>query len=190
MEQEIITSNPITVIDGTEAHFEATLELCDERYGTGYCTREVFDRWVSNPGLLKVALYNGEYAGFAVMLPASVEEIMDHMKMTREQVEEITQGKPALIYKSAAVRECFGRRGIMKTMATIGLKQAKEMGYHSIFGSAWYYNDTIPIEGTFRAFGFQRLFERKKLWYDDENYYCIVCKGRCVCDGIIYYRYL
>lgn len=190
MSTENKTVHPITVIDGTMEHFEATKVLCDERYGTGYCTREIYEEWASHPGLLKVALYDGEYAGFAVMLPATTEEIMAHMQMSEEEVLAITEQEPALIYKSAAVRVCFERRGIMKTMATIGLAQAREMGYRSIFGSAWVHNNIIPIEGTFRAFGFTRLFDRKMLWYDDENYHCIVCNGRCVCDGIIYYKKL
>lgn len=182
--------HPIEIIDGTMEHYESTRILCDERYGTGYCTQSVYEEWVSHPGLLKVALYDGEYAGFAVMVPASVERIMNHMKMSREEVLSITEGKPALIYKSAAVRTCFERRGIMHTMATQGLAHAKELGYDSIFGSAWVYDNIIPIEGTFRTFGFTRLFDRKKLWYDDEDYHCVICNGRCVCDGIIYYKKL
>jgi len=110
--------------------------------------------------------------------------------MTEDEVLAITEGQPSLIYKSAAVQVKYERRGLMKAMATVGLKEAREMGYRSIFGSAWVYDNTIPIEGTFRAFGFQKLFEREKLWYNDEDYHCVICKGRCVCDGIIYYKKL
>ena len=163
----------IEIINGTMEHFEVTRILCDEQYGRGYCTKAVFEKWVSNPGLMKVALYDGEYAGFAVMLPATVGQIMEHMKMSEEEVLSITEGEPSLIYKSAAVQVHFQKRGIMKAMATVGLAEAKEMGYRSIFGSAWVYNNTIPIDGTFKTFGFTRLFERKLLWYDDEDYHSV-----------------
>lgn len=180
----------VTIIDGTSEHFESTRALCDERFGRGYCTQETFGAWISHPGLFKVALYDNEYAGFAVMLPADEKALMKHMQMTREETLHYTQGKPALIYKSAAVQPRFERRGIMKAMAACGLKSAKELGFHTIFASAWVYQNTIPIENTFRVFGFTRLFDKKLLWYDDENYHCVICNGRCKCDGIIYYKKL
>lgn len=131
-----------------------------------------------------------EFAGFAVMVPASYEEISKKMGMPQEDVERIAAGRPGLIYKSAAVPLKFERRGIMHAMAQAGLKTAEEEGYGSLFGSAWICNGKIPISGTFKVFQFQPLYRRKMLWYDDPEYHCVVCKGRCKCDAMIYYKTL
>lgn len=180
----------ITVVNGTEAYYEDIQRLCDERYGAGYIGRENFALWLKNARLLKIALVDGVFAGFAVMLPASVTDVMTHMAMPESDVRRISGDRPALIYKSAAVVKKYEHCGIMKAMAEQGLNEARLMGYGSVYGSAWIIDGKIPIEGTFRAFGFQRLYERQMLWYHDENYRCIVCKGRCTCDAVIYYKKL
>lgn len=185
-----MAASTITVINGTAAFFGEIQRLCDERYGTGYICREDYDRWLKNPELFKIALIEGDFAGFAVMLPAGVSEVMKHMGMPEQDVRRISGNKPALIYKSAAVQKKYEHRGVMKAMAAEGIRQARRLGYGSLYGSAWVYDGQVPIEGTFRAFGFQRLYARHMLWYGNENYRCVVCKGRCTCDAMIYYKIL
>lgn len=180
----------IRIADGDERYFEELCELCDDRFGTGYVDRAVFERWMRYPRLLKIALVDGRFIGFAVMVPADTAEIMRKMKMPERDVLEIAGEKPALIYKSAAVRPEYEHCGVMHAMAAQGIEDAKELGYGALFAAAWVYGGKIPIEPTFNTFHFQRLYERKMLWYDDEEYRCVVCKGRCTCDAMIYYKKL
>ncbi|MFQ8639898.1 MAG: hypothetical protein ACLR94_17095 [Acutalibacteraceae bacterium] len=180
----------IRVREGTERDFLQMLPLCDERYGPGYLTKAIFDRWMEHKSLLKIAEMGGEFAGFAVMVPASVEEVMEKMAMPREDVDAIAGGRPALIYKSAAVPRRHEHKGVMHALAVAGLATARQEGYGSLFGSAWMYNGKSPIAGTFQSFGFVPLYRREKLWYNDSGYTCVVCKGRCICDAMIYYKIL
>ena len=115
---------------------------------------------------------------------------MEKMAMPREDVEAIAGGRPALIYKSAAVPRQHEHKGVMHALALAGLETARQEGYGSLFGSAWVYNGKSPIAGTFKAFGFVPLYKREKLWYNDPDYTCVVCKGRCTCDAMIYYKTL
>lgn len=180
----------ILVREGREHDFLCMLPLCDERYGPGYLTRDVFDHWMEHKSLLKVAEIEGEFAGFAVMVPASVPEVMRKMAMPREDVEAFAERRPVLIYKSAAVLQRHERKGVMRALATAGLETARQEGYGCLFASAWVYDGKSPIAGTFKAFTFVPLYKREKLWYDDPGYTCVVCKGRCTCDAMIYYKKL
>lgn len=180
----------IKIRDGKEEDFEEILPLCDERYGSGYLTKGIFGHWMEHKSLLKVAELGEEFAGFAVMVPAIVEEVMEKMAMPREDVEAIAGGRPALIYKSAAVLRQHEHKGVMHALALAGLETARREGYGSIFASAWVYQGKSPIAGTFRVFGFKPLYKREKLWYSDSDYTCVVCKGRCTCDAMIYYKTL
>ena len=180
----------IRIRDGKEQDFLQMLPLCDERYGSGYFTKAIFDHWMGHKSLLKIAELEGAFAGFAVMVPATVEEVMEKMAMPREDVEAIAGGRPALIYKSAAVPRQHEHKGVMHALALAGLETARQEGYGSLFGSAWVYQGKSPIAGTFRVFGFKPLYKREKLWYNDPDYTCVVCKGRCTCDAMIYYKTL
>ena len=152
-----MTQLRVEVTNGSEAYYGAIQQVCDLRFGDGYLTRKTYERWMKCPPLLKTALIGGEFAGFAVMLPASTEEIMRHMDMPRADVLGIAGNRPALIYQSAAVEPKYEHCGVMSAMARAGLKQARELGYGALFASAWVYQGQIPIAGTFRAFDFQPL---------------------------------
>lgn len=180
----------IQIRDGQEQDFLQMLPLCDERYGPGYLSKSIFGHWMEHKSLLKAAEIEGEFAGFAVMVPATVQEVMEKMAMPREDVEAIAGGRPALIYKSAAVLQQHEHKGVMHALAAAGLETARREGYRSIFASAWVYHGKSPIAGTFRVFGFKPLYKREKLWYNDPGYTCVVCGGRCTCDAMIYYKTL
>lgn len=178
------------VVKGSMEYYPAVQEVCDLRYGTGYVDQPAYERWVKHPELMNVALVEGEFAGFSVFIPATTEELMSHMDMTREDVERLAKDRPALIYKSAAVPFQFEKRGIMQLLLGRAMEELPELGYGSVFGSAWMYDDKIPMSRLFDFFGFQKLYKRSMLWYHDETYNCVVCKGRCKCDAMIYCKQL
>ena len=120
-QQHTQIAGPVSIVDGDAAFYKDIQQLCDERYGTGYLHRDDFVHWLERPRLLKIALLDGEFAGFAVMIPASVGLVMKKMDMPRADVLRISGEKPSLIYKSAAVQKRFEHRGIMKAMADAGL---------------------------------------------------------------------
>jgi len=178
------------VRDMTPDRYPAVQSLCDARYGAGYIDRTVFDRWMLHPPLFQQALLGGGFAGFAVMVPSSVEEIMEKMDMPREDVLAAAGDAQPLIYKSGAVFPQYEGHGVMNALAAVGIEKARALGYGALFTSAWVHSGNVPIENTMLRFGFERLYERHMLWYRNENYHCIACGGRCVCDAVIYRKKL
>ncbi len=170
--------------------FENIRALCDERYGEGYFTREDFERFSERPELFTAAENDGDFAGFALMVPASEEKVSEQMKIPANEVHKLANGKPLLIYKSLALRKQYEKMGLPYTMSKLLLTEAKKQGYGTLFASAWVYNGKMPIEKLFKAFGFIPLGIRNNLWYNETNYRCTVCGGRCRCDAMIFYKSL
>ena len=89
-QQHTQIAGPVSIVDGDAAFYKDIQQLCDERYGTGYLHRDDFVHWLERPRLLKIALLDGEFAGFAVMIPASVGLVMKKMDMPRADVLRIS----------------------------------------------------------------------------------------------------
>ena len=100
-QQHTQIAGPVSIVDGDAAFYKDIQQLCDERYGTGYLHRDDFVHWLERTRLLKIALLDGEFAGFAVMIQARVGLVMKKMDMPRADVLRISGEKPSLIYKSA-----------------------------------------------------------------------------------------
>lgn len=170
--------------------YEAVKALCDERYGEGYLTGERYAHYLEHPDLFRVARRGNALAGFSLMAPAAAAEVADYMKMSVVETEKLAEGRKPLILKSIVIqKECAGM-GLPVTMTNALMKDAAKEGYGIVFSAAWIVGKKMPIKKAFDEMGFQPLYLRRMLWYDDEDYYCAACKGRCKCDGFIYYRYL
>ena len=180
----------IKLVNATQDYYEKIKNLCDESFGTGYINREEFNKWLTHPQLFNIALAEDAFAGYSVMIPAGVEDIMEQMGMERSEVLALTDGGPAIIYKSAAVCSAYRRNGVLTELIKALLNQAKELGYGSVILSAWTYGGKTPAKSSLLSMGFTQLFIRHKLWYHYENYSCVICKGRCICDAAVFYKNL
>lgn len=178
------------VVAGTWDYFPKIKELCELRFGSGYVDEADYTQWMEHPDLIQVVLVEGDFAGVAVLRPASAEVIAQKMGMTEAEVLDITGGKPALIYKCAALWPWYEKKGINHIVAADGLSRGEAGGYSAVFSAAWMYNGKTPAQHVFQHLGFTPLYLRKMLWYNDEKYKCIVCGGRCTCDAMIYYKKL
>lgn len=168
--------------------YDKIKSLCDERYGTGYITKDMFKNYLDYKELFISAFYNDDFVGFAAMIYSTDENTAKKMGMTLEEVKKYASKKPILIYKSHAIKKKYEKMGLPVAMTSILMSKGKELGYGSVFGSAWIYNNYIPMSKTFDKLGFIPLYKRSNLWYDDENYTCVVCGGRCKCEAMIYVR--
>lgn len=176
--------------DAVLEDYEDMKVLCDERYGEGYLTWERYAHYLEHPRLFRIARKGNDFAGFSLMTPATVLEVADHMKMSVGEVEKLTEGKRPLILKSIVIQKKYAGMGLPVAMTNRIIENAAEDGYGIIFSAAWLVREKIPIRKAFEEMEFKPLFLRRNLWYADEDYYCVVCKGRCKCDGFIYYRYI
>lgn len=181
---------PPLVVKGSYQYYDVIQAECDLRYGPGYMTPEVYAHWMEHPEMIQIALVDGEYAGYSSMLPVSAEEAVRTMKIDPEDVERISAGKPIMYYKSTVIPFAYEGRGHFQALARVAMETARKEGYGCMFSTAWTYGGYTPLARPFARLGFQNLYRRSMLWYDDEGYVCVVCKGRCKCDAEIYYKIL
>lgn len=181
---------PPQVTQGSWEYYDIIRELCDLRYGEGYMTREVYGHWMERPEMIQIALVDGDFAGYSSMLPVTAQEVTEKMKVDREDVERIAAGRPIIYYKSTVIPFEYEGRGHFQALARVAISTAREQGYGSMFSTAWTYGGYTPLARPFARLGFEYLYRRGMLWYDDKNYTCIVCKGPCKCDAEIYYKIL
>ncbi len=180
----------ITIQNALTCDYEKIADLCDRRYGKGYMTAKNFNKMLKNPDFIKVATINGEFVGFASFLHDTTENIAKAMGLCEDEVTKISNGLKCVIYKSAAIEAKFEHYGIMQKLLSNLIQQAEKENYSAVFASAWIIGNTIPIEKNLKKFSFEYIANRSMLWYDDEDYSCIVCNGRCRCDAAIYYKKL
>lgn len=178
------------VVAGTWDYFPKIKELCELRFGAGYVDEADYAQWMEHPDLIQVVLVEGDFAGVAVLRPASAEVIAQKMGMTEAEVLDITGGKPAVIYKSIALKPKYEKQGVGRYVVLDGLRRSVDMTFSAVFIAAWMYDGFIPAQKMLHSLGFTQLYQRKMLWYADEKYRCVACGGRCVCDGMIYYKKL
>lgn len=181
---------PPQVVEGSWDYYDIIQPLCDLRYGTGYMTREVYAHWMEHPDMIQIALVDGQFAGYSSMLPVTLDEVVTGMKVNRSDAERIAGGRPILYYKSTVVPFEYEGRGHFQALAHAAMATAREQGYGSMFSTAWTYGGYTPLARPFARLGFEHLYRRSMLWYEDKNYTCIVCKGPCRCDAELYYKKL
>lgn len=190
METTVKRFPPPQVAEGSWDYYDEIEQLCDLRYGRGYMTRALYSHWMEHPEMIQIALVDGRFAGCTGMYPVTPEEVVRKLAVVPADVARIAGGRPILYYNTTVVRQEYDGRGYSQAMIRSAVQIARDQGFGSIFGSAWIYDNATPIARTVKRMGFQPLYRRKMLWYDDKNYTCIICKGPCRCDAEIYYKKL
>jgi len=181
---------PPQVVEGSYEYYDIIKQQCDLRYGEGYMTPQVYDHWMEHPDMIQIALVDGKFAGYSSMMPVTREEVIQLMAVEPEDVDRISGGRPILYYKSTVVPFEYEGRGHFQALAKVAMDTGRAQGYSCMFSTAWTYNGYTPLARPFQRLGFQYLYRRSMLWYDDEGYTCIICKGRCKCDAEVYYKTL
>jgi len=178
------------VVEGSWDYFDTIMQECNARFGNGYMTREVYSHWMEHPDMIQIALVDGKFAGYSSMMPVTLEDVLTKMKVDRADVERISGGFPIIYYKSTVIPFEYEGRGIFQALAKVAIQTSLDQGYGSMFSTAWSYGGYTPLARPFQRLGFEHLYRRGMLWYDDKGYTCVICKGPCKCDAEIYYKKL
>ncbi len=184
--KQVINEN-LTIIDGSEKYYDVVQKLCDDRFGPGLIVRADYDHWMEHPEMFRIALVDGEFAGYATAFPADDNELVRRLHMTVEEIHNLAGDTPRMFYHNTVVRPEYERRGIGMTLFFSVQEAAIKAGYRAQFCSAWVHDGKVHVGTAMERLGLKPVCVCEKLWYGNENYYCVVCKGRCVCDAMIYF---
>ncbi len=183
-------NDKITIRSVQESDYKTIFELCEKRFGKGYLTHSEFEQWLKSPTLCLAAEYEGDFAGFVCYTPQSPEDLAKYMQLDACYISSVSDNKAVVHGKSAVLLEEYEHLGIMQALVTAANNNAKELGFGAVFVPAWEYDGFVPVEKMVNKLGFQEIARRKNIWYDMENYTCVVCKGRCKCNAVIFEKRL
>lgn len=181
VKREDIVIRSVTLED-----FETVERLCTIQFGEGYLKREEFALWCQYPDMFLAAEYQGKFVGYVSFLPSTPEEIEEKMAVPAEEVRRCAGDRLPIHCRGTAAFSEFQGMGIMYYVMKAVVENTRAAGYHVGYLPGWKYYGKTPVYHLIRPFGFVPYCQREMLWYGDEDYTCIVCKGRCTCSAVIY----
>ena len=162
----------------------------DNAFGTGYMTEEAIRAHIKKEdSFFFIEDAENRPAAALLFLQEPMEKAMEEMEISEEKLREISGGKPILHSKFLFVREDLQRKGVGERL----LRDAftfldKEGKYGAVYGIFAIYNDSVPVQRACERNGYVFHKFLPHPWYKDKDYNCWLCKGRCRCDGLVYYR--
>ncbi|GEM_PF-3359821 len=181
-----IREEDILIRAAREEDFEKVLPLCDRRFGTGYVDKEEFCKWLNYPELCIVLEYQHNFVGYVCILPSTPEKVCEDMQLDLDTVRAESEGKKIVRCRSAILTEEYENMGFMRMLWEKVFDNAKKLGYGISYCPAWKYDGKVPMHNLLTKLGFEVIAEKQMLWYDEINYTCVVCHGRCACPGVVY----
>lgn len=178
------------IIDAAEEYLDDLQNLFEQLFGLNYLSREEYRVCMRSPAPFKLAVQDNRLMGAVLFIQADKQEIEEHTKMSSQQIEQLIGDRQGVICKSACIHKDFQRQGIGQSLLDACMKEILAQKYGAVFTVLWKYGNRVPAEKLFIEFGFQREKELEMPWYDESEYICCICGGRCRCSGIVYHKKL
>lgn len=177
----------------TPSYVDAAAALCDQLVGKNLYTRECLTAVLQKPNHEYYVLLTPEnnIAGYIYYYLADLQEAAELSKLSHKQLAVISSKKNPVvgIIRAIGVDEAYRHKGLSVKLLDFCLKQLQTKA-DAAFGVCWKPDGHVPIEKALIKFQFHHLTDAHLIWYDNENLICPFCKGRCRCDGAIYYKTL
>jgi GNAT superfamily N-acetyltransferase len=163
----------------------------DKVFGKGYMTEDSVRDMIEGP---EHYLYVGDRDGqpvVALYLRYEPDEVVcEETGVTPEELFEKSGGGKILHSKFMFVREDVQKMGIAQPFLgeVIDHVASEHPEYTLVYGVLWEYNGNVPVQKCCERNGYTFWKRLHQPYYKDEDYYCIICKGRCKCDGLLYIK--
>lgn len=176
----------------TRSDIPAIVSLTCDCFGENYTFDEEMQRFIDDERNRVYVEYDDKGLSGAFMLLAEDEDMISKsMEVKSDDYDRISQGKPCLHHKFSAVRTDRRQDGLMTAMIQEAIADLENEGkYGAIFGQAWIRNGEIPMAVVCDRAGYVQYKRQIRPWYGITDRYCNICKGRCKCDAMVYYRQL
>lgn len=172
---------------------DAAAKLCDRCVGKNLYPYTYLASVLENPEHFFYLLVTAEEeaVGYIYFFLTGLEEMAALSKLPRERLAMISEREAPVIgnLQSIGVTEAWRRHGLSEQLVGFYLEQLQQcLLADAAFGVFWKPEGHVPMEKTLKAFGFRHLEDAHRVWYDKEDLICPYCRGRCACDGAVYYK--
>ncbi|MCR5776813.1 MAG: GNAT family N-acetyltransferase [Lachnospiraceae bacterium] len=168
----------------------AIMAMLEESMGNGYMDENKCREHIESPkSFLYVEEDEGKVVASTLYIIENMQSAIDNSKEESEVLSKLSRGEPIIHCKFLCVdkkhqKGGFGRKLITELEAYIEKIKAAGLVYTVLCE----YNNAIPAKSIFEKNGFSFRKKLGQVWYEDEDYYCAVCKGRCRCEGYTYFK--
>ncbi len=165
------------------------MRMFDENLGKGYMTEEQILHHITDEKELFYASRkdDGTLCGILLFGEEPAEVLAEQTKIPLPELLRMAGGKPLLKCRSMCISKEFQKNGVGKELFQKALADIKSKKRYGLITSLlWEYQGNVPAEKLHIDNGFQFLHRLKMPWYGYKDYTCIICKGRCRCDGLQY----
>lgn len=179
----------------TREFIDETVALCEESVGKNLYDRKVFENAVDSSDS-HIFLYLTKDRRVAAYLYVGVIDFEEAVAISKNDLKEleVLSGKksPKIAhFKSIGVRPEYRMHGLAEKL----MFAADDWFYNdtdadAAIGIAWKPNGKAVMDKILVELDFSYLTDLKMFWYDNEEMYCPVCKGRCRCDAALYGKML
>lgn len=172
-----------------EADIRPLINILDENLGEGYMTEEQILELIRNDKELFFAARreDGSICGMLLFGEEDAQTLAQQIRIPVEELLRMAHGKKLLKCRSICIAKDSQRSGVGKALFGDAIRFIRESGTYGVITSLlWEYNGTVPSLKLHEENGFRFLHRIPMPWYHLQDYRCIVCNGRCRCDGVQY----
>lgn len=185
----------INYIDFTLDYMDAMLDLCNDRFGEGYLNEETLCKYVEDDDYfckIAVDFESNKLLGFSVFFATNISDLLDEFNLSTKDVEDIIDENDKLcVIKTVALQRDVEKLGLANELLKISIETMRDMGFNSMWGSAWIRkNGRIPAKKLLERNNFNFLKITHLTFFNNLDYICPDCQGRCRCNDAIYYKIL
>lgn len=180
-------------LEKLDAEFvKETKALCDICVGVDLYSEEYIQSIIGNPRQVFYLLFSKEreLAGYVFFQLMDIADMMAFVKMKKSQLMPLLQREDCVIsnFRSLGIAPKMRNRHFSEALTKFSIEYSRETLKADIyFGAFWKQGDKIPMMKNIEKFGFLHYASAGRIWYDEKDLYCPVCKGRCRCEAEIYY---
>ena len=179
----------VAIIPYNQRHLHDVLTLANDAFGENYLTVERISFLAARKGSFFVLQQGEKITGYCVFVYEAMQDTIKHIAGLQDLLPgDYRPDKLVCYMKSMAIAKDVKGTGAARALFGTALAKSVADGVPMAWGSAWKIGETVPMHKIFDGFGFGVAGEVPMAWYNDENYSCVYCGGRCRCDAVIYYR--
>ena len=164
-------------------------EMFDENLGKGYMTDEQILHYIQDNNELFFASRrtDGTLNGILLFGEESPETLEKQTKLPKEKLLDMAKGKKLLKCRSMCIAKDCQKNGVGRNLFENALCEIRKSNQYGVITSLlWEYQNHVPAEKLHVENGYRFLYRIKMPWYNISDYHCIICNGRCRCDGLQY----
>ena len=182
-------------IDFSERYLNEIVALAEARLGEMYTTVDRLKAFIqdeNNACKLVVTSEGEELLGFLLSHSSDIPSLASEMKLTSAEIEKVVGANDKIyVVKTLVLQKKAEKHGLATELTRQGLLTAKRLGFCSAWSALWVRKDGfIPAKHIMERLDFTHYKTVHLRMYNQLDFKCLDCGGRCTCDSAIYYKIL